>query len=206
MNLKDTKKALIIVDLQNDFCTGGSLAVPKAEEIIPYINSLMEENFYDEIILTQDWHPKNHKSFAQTMNQPIGQTIILNGIPQMMWPVHCVENSFGADFHKDLNLSKVTHIIQKGTNENVDSYSGFQDNQALHKTNLDDYLKYKNISSIEITGLAMDYCVKFTCIDAIDFGYKTSLHFKGTKAVDESPENIKNTIFSLINKGVSIIS
>jgi len=101
------KKALIIVDVQNDFCEGGSLAVPGANEIIPYINLLMQDNVYDEIILTQDWHPADHKSFASNNGKKIGETIILNGIPQFMWPDHCVQGTPGADFHPDLNREKV---------------------------------------------------------------------------------------------------
>ena len=108
------KKALIIVDVQNDFCEGGALAVPEANSIIPYINLLMEENEYDQIVLTQDWHPSNHKSFASNNGKNVGETISLNGVPQFMWPDHCVQGTFGAEFHKDLNRDKVTHIIQKG--------------------------------------------------------------------------------------------
>ena len=132
------KKALIIVDVQNDFCEGGALAVPGANEIISYINLLMEENEYDKIVLTQDWHPANHKSFASTNGKKVGDTIILNGIPQFMWPDHCVQGTSGAEFHKDLNREKVDHIIQKGKNIDFDSYSGFQDNNHFTKTGLDD--------------------------------------------------------------------
>src|SRR5690606_28825703 len=105
------KKALIIVDVQNDFCEGGALAVPNANQIIPYINLLMEDNIYDQIVLTQDWHPANHKSFASNNGKKVGGTIILNEIPQFMWPDHCVQDTFGAEFHKDLNIDKVTHNI-----------------------------------------------------------------------------------------------
>ncbi len=154
------KKALIIVDVQNDFCEGGALAVPNANEIIPYINLLTQENEYEEIILTQDWHPANHKSFASNNGKQVGETIILNEVPQFMWPDHCVQNTSGAEFHPDLDTSKVTKIIQKGTNVEVDSYSGFQDNNHFMKTGLDDYLKSKGIQMVEIVGLALDYCEK----------------------------------------------
>lgn len=108
------KKALIIVDVQNDFCEGGSLAVPGASEIIPYINGLMDSDQYDQIVLTQDFHPANHKSFASNNSRNVGETIILNGIPQFMWPDHCVQGTPGAEFHPALNRDKATHIIQKG--------------------------------------------------------------------------------------------
>ncbi len=199
------KKALIIVDVQNDFCEGGALEVPGANSIIPYINGLVQENEYDEIILTQDWHPSNHKSFASNNGRNVGETITLNGAPQFMWPNHCVQGSFGAEFHKDLDRSKVTHIVQKGKNPEIDSYSGFQDNNHFMKTDLNDYLKYHDIQLVEIVGLALDYCVKFTCLDAAQNGYITCLHFNGTKAVNVKPENGRDTIYQLAENGVTIL-
>lgn len=200
------KKALIIVDMQNDFCQGGALEVPNANDIIPYINSLTAQNHYDEIILTQDFHPANHKSFASNNDKKVGESIILNGTSQFMWPDHCIQGTFGAEFHKDLDISKVTKIIQKGTDPEVDSYSGFQDNNQSSKTELDDYLKSKNIELVEIVGLALDYCVKYTCLDAVRNGYITCLHFNGSKAVNIRPENGKDTIYQLIENGVSILA
>lgn len=199
------KKALIIVDVQNDFCQGGALEVSNGNEIIPYINSLMEHNDYDQIILTQDWHPSHHKSFASNNNKNIGDIITLNGLSQFMWPDHCIQGSYGAEFHKDLNREKVTHIVRKGTNPEVDSYSGFQDNNHFIKTDLDDFLKKNNIELVEIAGLALDYCVKYTCLDAIKNGYITCLHFNGTKAVNVKPENGKDTIYELLENGVTIL-
>lgn len=199
------KKALIIVDVQNDFCEGGALAVPNANEIIPYINLLTESTDYDEVILTQDWHPADHKSFASNNGRQVGDTIILNEVPQFMWPDHCVQNTFGAEFHKDLNMEKVTHIIQKGKNIEIDSYSGFQDNNHFMKTGLDDYLKYHDIQLVEIVGLALDYCVKFTALDAVRNGYITCVHFNGTRAVNVKPENAKNAIYELLENKVSIL-
>lgn len=199
------KKALIVVDVQNDFCEGGALAVPNANDIIPYINLLMDDNQYDEIILTQDWHPANHKSFASNNNRKVGENIILNGIPQFMWPDHCIQGTFGAEFHKNLNISKATKIIQKGTNVEIDSYSGFQDNNHFMKTGLGDYLKYHDIQLVEVVGLAMDYCVKFTCTDSVKEGFITCMHFNGTKAVNVKPDNDKATIFDLLQNGVSIL-
>ena len=199
------KKALIIVDVQNDFCEGGALAVPGANEIISYINLLMEENEYDKIVLTQDWHPANHKSFASTNGKKVGDTIILYGIPQFMWPDHCVQGTSGAEFHKDLNREKVDHIIQKGKNIDFDSYSGFQDNNHFTKTGLDDYLKYHDIQLLEVVGLALDYCVKFTCLDAAQLGYVTCLHFNGTRAVNVKPENGKDAIYEMLQNSVTIL-
>lgn len=199
------KKALIIIDVQNDFCEGGALAVPEAKEIIPYINLLMEENHYDQIVLTQDWHPADHKSFASNNGKNVGETIILNGVPQFMWPDHCVQGSNGAKFHPDLNISKVNHTVQKGTNSLIDSYSGFQDNNHFMKTGLDDYLKYHDIQLVEIVGLALDYCVKFTALDAVANGYVTCVHFNGTKAVNVKPDNGRDAIYEMIQKGVTFL-
>lgn len=199
------KKALIIVDVQNDFCQGGSLEVPQANQIIPYINLLMQENSYDQIILTQDFHPAGHKSFASSNRAQIGDTIDLEGYAQFMWPDHCVQGSIGAEFHEDLNLEKVQHIVQKGTQMNVDSYSGFWDNNKRHKTDLDDYLRFHEIELIEICGLALDYCVKFTALDAQDLGYITCVHFQGTKAVNVQPHNGRDAIYQMLEKGVTFL-
>lgn len=199
------KKALIIVDVQNDFCEGGALAVPDADSIIPYINLLLEENEYDQVVLTQDWHPENHKSFASNNGKNVGETISLNGVPQFMWPDHCVQGTFGADFHSDLNRDKVTHIIQKGKNPEIDSYSAFHDNNHFMKTGLEDFLRYHDIQLVEIVGLALDYCVKFTALDAVNAGFVTCLHFNGTKAVNVKPENGKNAIYDMLERGVTIL-
>ncbi|MCO7319200.1 bifunctional nicotinamidase/pyrazinamidase [Riemerella anatipestifer] len=199
------KKALIVVDVQNDFCEGGALAVPNANEIIPYINLLIEENQYDKIIFTQDWHPANHKSFASNNGKKVGETISLNGVPQFMWPDHCVENSFGAEFHKDLNTSKVDYIVKKGKNPEIDSYSAFQDNNHFMKTGLADYLKENDIQLVEIVGLALDYCAKYTCLDAVKEGFLTCLHFNGTRAVNVKPENGRDAIYEMLENGVTIL-
>lgn len=199
------KKALLVVDVQNDFCKGGSLEVPNANDIIPYINELMDSN-YDEVILSQDWHPANHKSFASNNDMKVGDSIILNGQPQFMWPNHCVQGTHGAEFNPELRLDKVTHIVQKGTNTEVDSYSAFQDNNGLVQTGLADYLREKNIEILEVCGLAMDYCVEFSCIDASKLGFITCLHFKGTRAVNVKPENGRDAIYKMIENGVSIIA
>ena len=200
------KKALIVVDIQNDFCKGGSLEVADGEKIIPYINHLMKTNNYDEIILTQDFHPAEHKSFAVNNGKSVGEIIELNGISQTMWPVHCVQGTSGVEFHSDLEKNHATYIIKKGMNPEIDSYSAFFDNQKLIDTGLSNYLKSKNIETVEIVGLALDYCVKYTCIDAVSEGFKVILYFKGTKAVNLHPNDAKNTIFELLEKGVSVIN
>ncbi|RTZ46662.1 bifunctional nicotinamidase/pyrazinamidase [Chryseobacterium arthrosphaerae] len=194
----------MVVDVQNDFCEGGALAVPGANEIIPYINVLMEENAYDQVVLTQDWHPAGHKSFASNNGRNVGESIILNGVPSLCGRITASRN-FRAEFHKDLNQDKVTHIIQKGKNIEIDSYSGFQDNNHFMKTGLDDFLKYHDIQLVEIVGLAMDYCVKFTALDAVANGYVTCLHFNGTRAVNVKPDNGRDAIYEMIEKGVTVL-
>ena len=200
------KKALIVVDIQNDFCKGGSLEVAGAESVIPFVNKLIKEGKYDEVIFTQDFHPAEHKSFAVNNGKSVGEIIELNSISQTMWPVHCVQGTLGIEFHPDLEKNKATYIIKKGMNPEIDSYSAFFDNQKLIDTGLSNYLKSKDIETVEIVGLALDYCVKYTCIDAVSEGFKVILHFKGTKAVNLHPDDAKNTVFELLEKGVSVIN
>ena len=166
----------------------------------------MKTNNYDEIILTQDFHPTEHKSFAVNNGKSVGEIIDLNGISQTMWPAHCVQGTSGVEFHPDLEKNHATHIIKKGMNPEIDSYSAFFDNQKLIDTGLSNYLKTKDIETVEIVGLALDYCVKYTCIDAVSEGFKVILHFKGTKAVNLHPDDAKNTVFELLEKGVSVIN
>ena len=179
------KKALIIVDVQNDFCEGGALAVPEANSIIPYINLLLEENQYDEIVLTQDWHPANHKSFASQHEDKVPFDVIeLNGTQQVLWPDHCVQGTKGAELHKDLKQNKISAIIRKGMNPNIDSYSGFFDVNKKNPTGLDGFLKDHNVTSVYICGLAADYCVYYTAKDALALGYTTNILEGSTKAID----------------------
>lgn len=205
--MNSIKKALLIVDVQNDFCKGGSLEVPEANNIIKYINKLINSNEYNEIIATQDFHPSTHKSFAANhTNKKVGEITNLNGVSQILWPNHCVQGTFGADFHKSLEVQKITQIVQKGKNENIDSYSGFYDNNHQAATGLKAYLQSKNIKELEIVGLALDYCVKFTALDAVKEGFITSVHYRGTKAVNLHKNDFKNSIIELIEAGVSIIA
>lgn len=200
------KKALLLIDIQNDFCENGALAVKNANQIIPYINTLLEKHHYDEIILSQDFHPANHKSFASVNHKKIGEEILLNGTSQIMWPDHCIQHSWGAEFHPLLNTSKSTKIIQKGMNPEVDSYSAFYDNHKKIATGLTDYLTSKNIQAIEIAGLALDYCVKYSCLDAVNEGLQVALHFKGTQAVNLHKNDAQETIYNLVQQGVNIIA
>ena len=176
-------KTLIIVDPQNDFMPGGSLAVPNGDEIIPIINKLQEK--FDLVIASQDWHPEGHASFASShKGKNEFETIELNGIEQVMWPEHCVQNTEGAEFHKDLKTAKIEAIFRKGTSLEIDSYSAFYDNKHLKSTGLSGYLKEKNAEDLYFCGLAAEICVHFTAIDAIKEGFKATIIEDATRALN----------------------
>lgn len=200
------KKALLVIDIQNDFCKDGALAVPHAEEILPFVNALINSQQHDVIVFSKDWHPANHKSFASNNGKKIGETINLNGVSQFMWPDHCVQGTHGAEFHPDLHIPENAIIIEKGKNTEVDSYSAFQDNNHFMQTQLEKILVGNDVKWVEIVGLALDYCVKFTCLDALDRGFVTNLHFRGTKAVNVKPTSARDTLYELAEKGVNILA
>lgn len=176
-------KTLIIVDPQNDFMPGGSLAVPNGDEIIPVINKLQEK--FDLVIASQDWHPKGHASFATShKGKSEFETIDLNGIEQIMWPEHCVQNTTGAEFHKDLKTTKIEAIFRKGTDPEIDSYSAFYDNKHLKSTGLSGYLNEKNAEDLYFCGLAAEICVHFTAKDAIKEGFKATIIEDATRALN----------------------
>ena len=177
-------KALIIVDVQYDFLPGGSLAVAKGDEIIPVINYIQKD--YDLLVATQDWHPDNHLSFASQHEGKLPFEVIdLFGLEQVLWPDHCVQGSYGAEFSADLNMNRVEAIFRKGMERNIDSYSGFFDNGKRKDTGLAGYLKARKVDEVHICGLAADYCVYFTAMDALAEGFKTSIISKATKAIDK---------------------
>lgn len=190
-------KALIIVDVQNDFMPTGSLPVSYGNEIIPFINKEMEKN-YDLIVATQDWHPENHKSFASNhQGKKIFESIDLQGVSQILWPNHCVQGSTGAEFHSELNCKPISAIFRKGMNPEVDSYSAFFDNNRKENTGLHGYLKDKNITELTFCGLAGDFCVAYSVNDALQLGYKVRLLHEGIKSIDQKKfeEYVKNWNF-----------
>jgi len=177
-------KALIIVDVQNDFMPDGSLAVPDGDAIVPVINRISGK--FDLVVATQDWHPPEHKSFASNHKgrQPF-ETIDLNGISQTLWPDHCVQGTPGADFHPGLDTRPVEAIFRKGINPEIDSYSGFYDNQHLKSTGLAGYLREKDVTEVYGCGLAGDICVYDTLNDALKCGFPTILIADAARALDE---------------------
>lgn len=195
-------KALIVVDIQNDFLQGGSLAVQGGNEIIPVINSIQEK--FDLVVATQDWHPKGHKSFAsQHSNKNVYDKIDLNGIEQVLWPDHCVQGTVGAEISSELNQNKIEAIFRKGMNTTIDSYSGFYDNGKLKCTGLGDFLKGRGVKEIFVCGLAADYCVYFTAKDALELGFTSTIIENATKAIDVS--NFENIKRNFIQNGGNII-
>lgn len=199
-----TKKALIMVDLQNDFCPGGSLAVKGGNEIIPLANQL--QSHFEVIIATKDWHPRDHMSFAS--NHPghkVGDVITVNDLQQVLWPDHCIQESKGAEFHPLLDTSRITKIFFKGIDKSVDSYSAFFDNAHLRNTGLADYLLQNNIEDIYILGLATDYCVRFTCLDASRMGFKTYLIEDACRGVELNSGDIERALDEMHDEGVVIL-
>ena len=206
----DVKDALIIVDIQNDFIPGGSLPVEEGDLIIKELN-ITAKIFKESrglVVLTQDWHPNNHLSFASNHpgKNPGDEYTSENGaIGPVLWPDHCVQNSQGALFHKDLKVELANKIIQKGMNPNVDSYSGFQDNDKRSETGLRGYLESLNINRIFICGLALDYCCYFTAMDGIDFGFYVYFLVRLTMGIDLPEGNIKNALENMTKKGIKIV-
>ncbi|WP_038180236.1 bifunctional nicotinamidase/pyrazinamidase [Vibrio rhizosphaerae] len=196
-------KALILVDVQNDFAPSGALPVPQGDEIIPIINQLLP--CFDHVIATQDWHPQGHSSFASEHNKTPGECIELGGVTQVMWPDHCVQGTDGAAFIPGLNTGAIDYIVQKGTNPNVDSYSGFFDNQRIQATGLEDYLRQNGLTDVYIVGLATDYCVKFTALDAVELGFNTWVIQDACRGVDMTPGDVENALSEMQSAGCTFI-
>lgn len=197
--------ALILVDLQNDFMPGGALAVDGGNEVVAVANRLLPH--FDINIATQDWHPWDHMSFAsQHDGMTIGDVVKLADQEQNLWPDHCVQGTSGADLHKDLEIQKVSHVVRKGTNREIDSYSAFFDNDRQRATGLSRLLKEQRVSKIAVMGLATDYCVKFTARDAIALGLDTTLIVDGCRGVELHPGDVDRALAELNAAGVRITS
>jgi nicotinamidase/pyrazinamidase len=198
-------KALIIVDVQYDFLPGGALAVKGGDEIIPVINRLQEK--FDFIVGTQDWHPEVHGSFASNYeDKQVGDLIELGGVQQVLWPVHCVQGSQGAEFHQALDTSRWAKIFKKGIDPDVDSYSGFFDNNRKRDTGLTSFLRSPGVEEVVITGLAADYCVKFTVLDALQEGFKATLVHDATKAVNLQEGDFERALREMESAGAKILT
>ena len=178
-----TGRALLVIDVQNDFCPGGALEVPKGDEIVPLANALMKR--FSVVVLTQDWHPADHSSFASTHpdRQPF-ETVEMPYGPQILWPDHCVQGTEGADFHPDLDTRPGQVVIRKGFRRDVDSYSAFFENDHATPTGLAGYLKERGVTEVFLCGLATDFCVGFSALDAVKCGFSASVIENACRAID----------------------
>lgn len=197
-------RTLILVDLQNDFLPGGALAVAEGDAVVPVANRLMPT--FDLVVATQDWHPADHGSFAASHagRQP-GEMIDLHGLQQVLWPPHCIQRTAGAGFASELDISHVDHVIRKGTDPAIDSYSAFFDNGHRKATGLQEFLAHRHAGELFVLGLATDYCVKFTVLDALELGYKVCVIEEGCRGVDLSAGDVSRAIDQMRNQGARII-
>lgn len=178
-----SEKALIVVDIQNDFCPGGALAVAGGDEIIPLVNKMIADN--EHVILTQDWHCSGHSSFASSHDDMLPfATIQMPYGAQTLWPDHCVQGTSGADFHSDIEWNKAELLVRKGFRQNIDSYSAFFENDHITPTGLGGYLKERSISDLTLVGLALDFCVAYSALDARRLGFSVTVKMDGCRAID----------------------
>jgi len=198
-------KALLLIDIQNGFCTGGNLPVADGDAVVPVANRLMASGAYDFVVASQDWHPADHGSFA---SQHPGKAPFdmgeLSGQAQVMWPDHCVQDTADAEFHPDLQSARIDYIQRKGENPAVDSYSAFRDNDKAALTGLANWLSSKGVTELDLMGLATDYCVKFSALDAVDMlpGVKVRLIADGCRGID--PKGVEDAIAAMREAGVEI--
>ena len=203
MSIDRPGAALILVDLQRDFLPGGALAVPEGDAVLPIVNRL--QSYFELVVATQDWHPANHVSFAS--NHPgkkVGDVIVVAGQKQVLWPVHCVENTSGAAFAADLETSRIAKIVKKGTDPLIDSYSGFFDNDHLRSTGLAEYLQDRHVQVVYLAGLATDYCVKYTALDAVQLGFKVVVINDACRGVNMVPGDADRAIAEMRAADVEI--
>jgi len=196
--------ALIIVDLQNDFLPGGALPVPHGDEVIPVANELQRR--FDLVLATQDWHPTDHGSFAP--NHPgkkPGDRVTLDGIEQILWPVHCVQNTHGAEFAPSFDTSRIARVFHKGVERNIDSYSTFFDNAHRRHTGLAHYLEEHGIKDIYLMGLALDYCVKYSTLDAQQLGLNAHVILDGCRGIELEPGDIGRALDEMKRVGAVLL-
>ena len=194
---------LLVVDIQNDFLPGGALAVPEGDAVIPVINRLQDR--FDLVLATQDWHPPDHGSFAASHpGQKVGDVIELDGVPQILWPVHCVQNSPGAQFSTALDTTRLARVFRKGIDRKIDSYSTFFDNAKRRSTGLADYLREQNVQEIFICGLATDYCVRFSALDALELSFPITVIEDACRGVNLQPDDSVNALRELRKAGAKI--
>lgn len=196
---------LLLVDLQNDFMPDGALAVANAYEVIPVANDLISQ--FDLVVATQDWHPPDHGSFATNHEgSNVFDQIELNGLPQTLWPAHCIQNTGGALFVPGLNTAGIDRVFPKGSDATIDSYSGFFDNGKRASTGLGEWLHSQGVKAITVMGVATDYCVKFTVLDAIEEGFAVTLHLPGCRGVDLQKGDCERATLEMSESGATLES
>lgn len=197
-------KALVIVDLQNDFMPDGALGVKKANEIVPIINGLIPK--FPLVVATQDWHPPDHVSFAATHpGKKVGEVVQIGEVEQILWPVHCVRNTPGAELINSLNKTNFASNFFKGTDKNIDSYSAFFDNAHRKSTGLSDFLKSRGVTEVYFAGLTTEYCVLYSIKDAIDLGFTAYVIADACRAVNLHPQDEQRALETMRMKGAKII-
>ena len=196
-------QALLLIDIQHDFLPGGALAAPRGDEVIPVANAAMRD--FDLVVATQDWHPADHLSFAsQHPGRRIGERILLDGLEQVLWPDHCVQGTFGAELAQALNRAAIHHVVQKGTDRSIDSYSGFFDNARRKATGLESLLRSHDVRSVCLVGLATDYCVRATALDALSLGFAVTVLVDGVRGVDLSPGDSQRALEEMQQAGAIV--
>jgi len=197
--------ALIVIDVQNDFCPGGALAVERGDEIVPVINSIMDR-FY-RVVATQDWHPRDQVSFASNhQGKNVFDVISINGIEQTLWPDHCVAGTQGSCLHPHLREEPIDLIIRKGTNPGIDSYSAFMENDKKTATGLEGFLRFLDIKELFLCGLATDFCVFYSAMDAARAGFDTTVLIDACRGIDIPENNVSMALDSMRNAGVKIMN
>jgi nicotinamidase/pyrazinamidase len=200
-------KALLLIDLQNGFCPGGNLAVAEGDQVIPVANALMHDGGYDFILASQDWHPADHGSFAsQHPGRKPFEMGKLSGKPQMLWPDHCVQGTIDAELHPALERDRIQFVQKKGQAVDVDSYSAFRDNDRSALTGLDAVLREKGVTDLDIGGLATDYCVKFSVMDALDMLPGVHVRFVSDLSRGITPEGVEAAVAEMKAAGVPVVT
>jgi nicotinamidase/pyrazinamidase len=196
--------ALILVDIQNDFLPGGALAVPDGDAVVEVANRLARS--FDRVIATQDWHPPDHRSFAsQHLGRAVGDVVDLEGLPQVLWPDHCVVASPGASFASALDVAPIDHVVRKGTDRAIDSYSGFFDNGHRKATGLEALLRADRVTAVTLVGLATEYCVKFTALDARSLGFETRVVVEGVRGVNLQRSDAERALATMREAGCELV-
>jgi nicotinamidase/pyrazinamidase len=204
MSDNESPRALIVIDVQRDFCPGGALAVPEGDRLVPVVNRLMP--VFPVVVATQDWHPANHISFASNhAGAKAFEVIDLQGLSQTLWPDHCISGTPGAELHPDLELREVDLILRKGSRSELDSYSAFFENDRRTPTGLAGYLRERGVRSVCLTGLAADVCVYYTAVDAVALGFAVSLVEDATRGLDSPPGSRAGRVAEMRAAGVRVL-